>query len=410
MANALFIHNGSPGRFDFIARALVERGWNCKLINGPAGRDIEGVETWRWAQPPGIVEGARSPLKRIESDLVFGRAAAHTAKALLDSGFNPDVIIGHPGWGEMLFLRSVFPDARQIQLAEYFYHGVGADVGFDPEFSKPSSIDTTVSTEFKNLGMASSYVHADCLVAPTPFQASLFPVALRKQVRVVHEGIDTRVAQRRLASLSFASGVTIDGDAPLVTFINRHFEPMRGVHIFMRALPALLEAVPEARVIMIGADAREGYGPPPSNGTTWLPHFKAELGGRIDYSRVHTPGQVEYQRLLDVVSLSSAHVYFTYPFVLSWSLLDAMACEALIVASNTAPVRDVIRHGENGLMVDFFDVEGLSRTLIEACREPHRFQPLRKAARETVVTHYDRATINLPAWLALIDEMAARRP
>jgi glycosyltransferase involved in cell wall biosynthesis len=408
MANALFVHNGSPGRFGFIGEALVARGWTCKLINGPKGSDIAGVETVCWAPPPGAAEAPRGPLKRIETDIIYGRCAAQAAQALRDTGFYPDVIIGHPGWGEMLFLRTIFPDARQIQLAEFFYHAEGADVGFDPEFSTPNSLDRIVSTESKNFGMASSYAHADVLVAPTPFQASLLPAALRKQTRILHEGIDTRTAHRRPATLSFASGVVLDGSAPLVTFINRNFEPMRGVHIFMRALPALMEAAPDARVIMIGADAREGYGPLPPNGETWLRRLKAELGARIDYNRVHMPGQVGYETLLDVLSLSSAHVYFTYPFVLSWSLLDAMACEALIVASDTAPVRDVIRHGQNGLMVDFFDVEGLSRTLIEACQEPARFQPLRKAARETVVSTYDRASINLPAWLALIDEMVAR--
>jgi glycosyltransferase involved in cell wall biosynthesis len=408
MPNALFFHNGSPGRFDFIARALVERGWVSKLINGPKGRDIEGVETSRWTPPAGTPEGARSPLQRIESEIVYGCCAAEAAQALRDSGFTPDVIIGHPGWGEMLFLRDIFPDVRQIQIAEYFYHARGADVGFDPEFSSPMTVQKVAATESKNFTMAASYAHADCLVAPTPFQASLLPLALRPRARILHEGIDTAVAKRRPASLSFASGVTIDGSAPLITFINRHFEPMRGVHIFMRALPAVLEEVPDARVIMIGSDAPEGYGPPPPKGETWLKRFKTELGSRIDYSRVHTPGQVGYETLLDVLSLSSAHVYWTYPFVLSWSLLDAMSCEALVVASDTAPVRDVVRHGENGLMVDFFDVGGLSRSLIEACREPQRFQPLRKAARDTVVSQYDRASINLPAWLALIDEMAGR--
>lgn len=407
MASALFVHNGSPGRFEFVGQALVARGWTCKLINGPKGRDIAGVETVRWAPPLGTAEAPRSPLKRIETDITYGRSAAQAAQSLRDSGFYPDVIIGHPGWGEMLFLRTIFPKARQIQLAEFFYHAEGADVGFDPEFSTPVTLDRIVATESKNFGMTSSYVHADVLVAPTPFQASLLPTALHDRTRILHEGIDTNFAKRRPAKLSFASGVVIDGSAPLITFVNRHFEPMRGVHIFMRALPAVLEAVPQARVVMIGADAREGYGPLPPLNETWLRRFKAELGARIDYSRVHLPGQVGYDTLIDILSLSSAHVYFTYPFVLSWSLLDAMACEALIVASDTAPVRDVIRHNENGLMVDFFDVDGLSRALIEACREPAQFQPLRKAARETVVSGYDRAAINLPAWLALIDEVAA---
>lgn len=407
MPAALFIHNGSPGRFAFIGQALAEHGWACKLINGPGGRDIPGVEAIRWETPPGATPEGRGPRARINRDLAWGAAAARTARELREAGFRPDVIIGHPGWGEMLFLHHIFPQARQIQLAEFFYHADTADVGFDPEFSPPpATLNSALATEAKNFGLAASYVHAHRLVAPTPYQASLLPPALQRQVHVIHEGVDTEIARPRSASLRFSGGLTLKGDEPLITFVNRTFEPLRGVHVFMRALPALMKAVPEARVIMIGADSGECYGPTPPAGTTWLQHFRSELGGQLDYSRIHFPGQVSYPQLLDVLSLSTAHVYFTYPFVLSWSLLDAMACEALIVGSDTAPVRDVIRHDENGRLVSFFDVEALSRTLIEACQRPEAFARLRRAARETVVQRYDRAKVCLPAWLALIGEVA----
>jgi glycosyltransferase involved in cell wall biosynthesis len=406
---ALFIHNGSPGRFEFIGRALTDRGWTCKLINGPSGRDIPGVETLRWSSPESLKTNSRTPHTRVQRDIAMGEAAADAAMSLHASGFLPDVIIGHPGWGEMLFMHRIFPQARQIQIAEFYYHPDGADVGFDPEFSPPpSSLTQRLQTEAKNLGLAASYVHADCLVAPTPFQASLLPEALRRNVRIIHEGVDTTVACKRPAALSFASGVTLRGDTPLVTFVNRTFEPLRGVHTFMRALPEFLDAAPEARVIMVGADARGGYGPAPPAGTTWLRHFRQELGDRIDYGRIHLPGQISYQRLLDVFRLSTAHVYFTYPFVLSWSLLDAMACEAVIVGSDTAPVRDVVRHGHNGLLVDFFDAPALSRTLIDICRAPASFRVLGQAARETVLSTYDRARACLPAWLNMVEDVARR--
>jgi len=342
-------------------------------------------------------------------DLAWGGAAAQTALKLCEAGFSPEVIIGHPGWGEMLFLHYIFPRARQIQLAEFFYHADTADVGFDPEFSPPPvTLNIALTTEAKNLGLAASYVHADCLVAPTPYQASLLPPALQRQVRVIHEGVDTDIARRRAATITFSGGLSLKGDEPVITFVNRNFEPLRGVHVFMRALPALMKAVPEAHVIMIGADSRECYGPVAPAGTTWLRYFQNELGNQIDQSRIHFPGQVSYPQLLDVLSLSTAHVYLTYPFVLSWSLLDAMACEALIIASDTAPVRDVIRHEDNGILVDFFDVDALSRRMIEACRQPETFVHLRRAARECVVKAYDRRTVCLPEWLALIDATITR--
>jgi glycosyltransferase involved in cell wall biosynthesis len=407
MPSALFIHNGSPGRFAFIGQALVERGWTARLINGPDGRDIPGVETCRWKPPAGAPQRGRGPKARIARDLAWGGAAAQAALQLRDAGFSPDIIIGHPGWGEMLFLHHIFPRARQIQIAEFFYQADTADVGFDPEFSPPpANLESALATEAKNIGLAASYVHADCLVAPTPYQASLLPPALRKQVRVIHEGVDTAVARRRDATLTFSGGLTLKGEEPVITFVNRNFEPLRGVHVFMRALPELMKAAPEARIIMIGADSRECYGPLAPEETTWLRYFQKELGDQVDHSRIHLPGQVSYPQLLDVLSLSTAHVYLTYPFVLSWSLLDAMACEALIIASDTAPVRDVIVHEENGLLVDFFDVGSLSRRLIEACRTPEAYVHLRRAARDSVVKRYDRRSVCLPQWLALIESLA----
>jgi glycosyltransferase involved in cell wall biosynthesis len=409
MREALFIHNGSPGRFEFIGRALVERGWSCKLINGETGRDIPGVETLRWAFKSPQAENGRGPRARFQRDLSFGYATAQAALSLRDRGFNPQVIIGHPGWGEMLFLHHIFPSARQIQIAEFFYCASGGDVGFDPEFSPPPvSLDDALSIEAKNFGLATSYARAACLVAPTSFQASLLPKPFLQLTRVLHEGVETQMARTRPAKISVTNGLTLDGAIPVITFVNRHFEPLRGVHVFMRALPAVQRALPEAHVVMVGADRDECYGPKAPAGTTWLQVLKKELGSSLDYNRIHFPGHIGYDQLIDLFSVSWAHVYWTYPFVLSWSLLDAMACSALIVGSDTPPVRDLLRHRENGLLLDFFDVEGLGRTLVGACREPERFSDLRRAARETVVSGYDRKSICLPRWLALVEEMAAR--
>ena len=172
----------------------------------------------------------------------------------------------------------------------------------------------------------------------------------------------------------------------------------------MRALPRLLEQVPGVNVLMIGSDKPRGYGRRPASGT-WKEVILKELDGRLDMGRVHFTGPVSYERLVAALSISAAHVYWTYPFVLSWSLLDAMACECLVVGSDTAPVRDVIKPGVNGLLVDFFDPNGLADAVTTACREPQRFTALRRAARQTVLSQYDRTSVCEPAWLNLIDEV-----
>ena len=195
---------------------------------------------------------------------------------------------------------------------------------------------------------------------------------------------------------------TLDASRPVITFVNRHLEPLRGFHVFMRALPAVLDAVPEAQVLVIGDD-KKGYGREPPDGTTWKAHILDELRGRLDFSRVHFLGRIPRAELIAALSISRAHVYYTYPFVLSWSLLDAMACECLVIGSDTRPLHDVIENGHNGILLDFFDVAALSETLIECCREPNRFEALRRAARSTILDSYDRQRHSIPAWQKLLE-------
>lgn len=404
MAKVLFVHNGSSGRFAFLAAALMARGHQCALINSPDGSDIAGVPTKKWTPIKLNSTNIFQPAQRAERDFSRGKAAAETARAWEAEGFTPDLIIGHPGWGEMIFLREVFPDAKQIQIAEYFYISRGGDIDFDPEFGLPQ-FDDRVRVHALNAGLALSYAEADWIVAPTPFQGSVIPRGLRHHVRVIHEGVDTALARPMPdAQIKFQNGATVKAGDPVVTFINRRFEPMRGFHVFMRMLPAFLKMHPTAHVILVGMDDRDIYGLRPKDGRTWKQILLAEVGPHLDNSRVHFVGTLNYVNLIRLLSLSAAHVYYTYPFVLSWSLLDAMATECLIVGSDTAPVRDVIVHGENGLLVDFFDTDALARTLTDACNDPARFVPLRKAARATAIKDYDRATVCEPDWLKLVDE------
>jgi glycosyltransferase involved in cell wall biosynthesis len=342
---------------------------------------------------------------RAETDLMRGRAAADCALQLKKSGFKPDLIIGHPAWGETVFMREIFPDARQILIGEFYYRSRGGDVGFDPEFERPS-IDDDFQVHAKNAAMALAYAEADRIVCPTPFQASVFPKTFRDRIEIIHEGIDTdRIRHIPGAELRLNGGTVLDGSTPVITFINRVFEPMRGFHIMMRSLPALLDAVPDVHVLMIGSNKARGYGATAPNGGTWRSYLSRELGEKIDRSRVLFTGQVAHDVMLAALSISWAHVYYTYPFVLSWSLLEAMACECLVLGSDTAPVRDTIRDGQNGLLNGFFDVPALSQILIAACRSQRTFGVLRKRARETIVNRFDRDRICLPSWTSLIDSL-----
>jgi glycosyltransferase involved in cell wall biosynthesis len=405
MSDVLFVHNNFPAQFGFIANALKERGHHCAAIASESGRQLDGIDLLRWTTKRGTTPNLLPAAVRIEADLIRGGAAAEAALKLARSGFDPAVIIGHPGWGETIYLREIFPRARQVLYAEYYYRSQGGDVGFDPEFS-PSQVESPHTLCAKNAGMALAFAEAEAIIAPTSFQKSRLPLLFQSHTRIIHEGVDTDfVKPRKNPKMTIANGKVLDGSKPVVTLINRRFEPLRGFHIFMRSLPRLMKAIPEVEIVVIGTDAPGGYGTPAKGEQTWGHRLFSEVSGKVDGNRIHFVGRLPYEHMIEALSLSTAHVFYTYPFVLCWSLLEAMASECLIVASDTAPVRDAVTDRHDGILLDFFDVDALSDALIAACREPARFAPLRRAARHTIMSRFDRATICQPAWLDLVMPM-----
>ncbi|MDR6627995.1 glycosyltransferase [Caulobacter segnis] len=405
----LFIHQNFPGQFPHIADALVARGDKVVAIGSASAKPRPGVTLVQWRLPRGTTTGIFDPATRAEADLLRADAAARKAWELKAKGFVPDLIIGHPGWGETIHLSEVFPGVPQIAFGEFFYKSSGGDVGFDKEFEKNEPV-SDMRVHAKNLGMALAYSEADVIVCPTAFQASTLPKGLQHRIRVFHEGVDISNASRKPdATFKLPDGRVLDRSKPVITFINRNFERLRGFHIFMRALPAFLEACPEAEVLLIGRDGGKGYGAALPGGKTWKGVMLDEVGDRLDMGRVHFTGPVTHSDMIAAMSISWAHVYYTYPFVLSWSLVEAMACECLILGSDTAPVRDAITPGENGVLNDFFDVDALSDAMVRACREPEAFAALRPKARETALKMFDHKAVGVPAWMDLIDEVLATR-
>jgi len=403
---ALIIRNGTSGRFSPIAEALKARGWSGALINSEAGLPVDGWTNIRWNPAPIPRLSAPRPVVLYDHALRKGLGTAEAAERLKAQGFSPDIIIGHPAWGEMLLLDEVFRGVPQIHLGEYYYLSEGGDANFDPEFPS-ASLAQRASIRGQNAVLAQSYADASAIVAPTAFQASLFPADFRAKTRIIHEGIDTaRTTPRRADSITLPGGKQLSAARPYISFVNRRFEPMRGFHVFMRMLPRLQALAPELDIVLVGADEPEhAYGVRPTTAACWREAMLAEVGDRLDMARVHFVPPMPYQDLLVLLSNAAAHVYMTYPFVLSWSLLDAMACEALVVASDTAPVRDAITHGRDGLLVDFFDQEGWAETLAAVVRDPEPYRPLRAAARQRVITAFDRQTICMPAWMTLVDDV-----
>jgi glycosyltransferase involved in cell wall biosynthesis len=403
----LFIHQNFPAQFVHLAAALVAQGHEVTALC-IKGRELPGVRLRRYAVQAPAVLSAVAAVRDIETKVVRGLACAQAMQQLQDEGLMPDVVMAHPGWGEALFCKDVWPQARLVMLAEFFYAADGADFNFDPEFQKPSL------TERARLRMKNSvHLHAlqvaDSVYAPTEWQRQQLPAAYRAGVQVVFDGIDTAVAapdpQARVHLAR--DGLSLKPGDEVLTFVNRNLEPYRGFHVFMRALPQILRERPNAHCVIVGGDG-VSYGTQPAGGGTWRQKMLAELGAQLPMERVHFVGTLAYEDYLRVLQVSRCHVYLTYPFVLSWSCLEAMSAGCVVLASRTGPTAEAITHGHDGLLCDFFDVQALAQQAVAVLGRPEAHAHLGRQARQTVLARYDLQRVCLPALLALATRPAAR--
>ena len=406
-AGVLFVHNNFPAQFADLAATLVARGVPCAAIGGAAAPGLPGVKLGRYGLSRGSTSGIFPLAVRAEADLLRGASALRMAQQMKQTGFDPAVIVGHPGWGETVFLREAWPQAKFVAYAEFFYRGRGLDVDFDESFRKTAE-DAVLRAEAKNAVMAFALTQADAIVAPTEFQAGILPDVFRPLVRVIHEGVDTdAIRPGPPEPFELAEGQMIWPGATVITYVNNNMEPLRGLHIFARALPRLMAEVPEAQVLMFGQDNPRPYGGQAEAGRTWREVVFEGL--EIDPARLHVMGRTSHATMLAGLRLSTAHVYYTYPFVLSWSLVEAMASGCYVIASDTPPLHDAIEDGVNGRLLPFFDVDALSQAMIDACRDPEASAPLRAAARETAVAKFSSRD-GREAWLTLLRDLGVEIP
>jgi glycosyltransferase involved in cell wall biosynthesis len=408
--NILFVHQNYPGQYKHLLKWLAGRGGHRIVFLTQRGQvpDARDHRIIRYEPAHKAAEDAYALSRDYESCTAAGLKVANLCRRLDRDGFRPDIVIGHAGWGETLFLKEVWPDAPVLAYFEYFYSAVGGAVGFDPEYpisdQMPFIMAARNATQWVALGSC------DAGQTATRWQFNRYPQPFQDKIAVVHEGIDTEALKPDPAAELGLGRL----DRPLtradevVTYIARNLEPTRGFHIFMRALPDILARRPEARILIIGGD-EVSYGRKSTHPGGFRGELMAEVGDRADWSRVHFLGRVPYEGFRRVVQVSRCHVYLSVPFVLSWSLLEAMAMGATIVASDTAAIREVLRDGVNGRLVDFLKPAQLADAVCEALSAPADFAALGKAARATVVRDYDLARVCLPAQARLINTLLPKR-
>jgi len=402
----LLIHQNFPGQFLHLAPALAARGHQVLALTIEGNERPSPVPRVLYRKPEKPEGGsalARTYGEMAERGLRAARAAAAMTR---DKGYVPDVILGHSGWGETLFLKDVWPEARLIVYSEFLYRAGGLDAGFDPEFQR-RDLAARLPVTARAAHLLQALVQADAALAPTRWQADTVPAPLRAKIAVIHDGIDTdRVRPDPAARFTLPSGRMLAPGDEVLSFVNRNLEPYRGYHVFMRALPAVLAARPDAQVVIVGGDG-VSYGGRPADGRSWKQVLLDELGDRLDLSRVHFTGKLAYADYLALLQVTRAHAYLTYPFVLSWSLMEAMAAGARIVASRTPPVQEMIRDGETGRLVEFFDVAGWSAALIDVLADPARADAMAAAARAKIVADYDLRRVCLPRVIDFVEGRAA---
>jgi glycosyltransferase involved in cell wall biosynthesis len=396
--NYLFIHQNFPGQYVHIVRHLAEAGHRVLFITQQRAGEIRGVRKITYA-PVRAHPATHAYVAEFNVGVANGLSVARCCQALKREGFTPDLVVGHNGWGEILYVKDVWPKTSLLGYFEFFYRSVGSDLDFDPEF--PTAPEDPMRIRTRNAINLLGLDAADWGQTPTEWQRTQYPQRYWNRISIVHEGIDTDlVCPERTARVLLEGGLSFSCSDEVITYSARNLEPYRGFHIFMRALPEVLRRRPDAHVLIVGGNG-VSYGRSPSGTRTWREKLLGELDGQVDLRRVHFLGKLAYRQYIAILQVSTLHVYLTYPFVLSWSLLEAMSAGCVVIGSRTPPVEEVIVDGDNGRLVDFFDIAGLSDTIARTCAERMHNERLRQSARATVLAHYDLKRVCLPRHLTL---------
>jgi glycosyltransferase involved in cell wall biosynthesis len=404
----LFVHQNFPGQFVHIVRHLVASGrHDVVFICEPNSNSIPGVRRVSYQGPerPGLPTHADA--RDFAAAMARAEAVSRAAQQVRQLGFTPDIIIGHHGWGELLNLQDVWPGVPLLGYHEFYYALDGLDVGFDPEF--PVGVDSFANIRAKNAVNLLALTNPGVGQTPTQFQLDTYPAWARPSIHLLREGVDLDICRPshtrpRLAKIG---GVEIAADDRLVTYVARDLEPYRGFHIMMRAIPGILRARPDVRVVMVGADG-VSYGARLSQGT-WREHLMRELRGQFDPARIHFPGKLDHSSYVRLLQRSDAHVYLTYPFVASWSLREAMACGCALVCSDTAPVREFVTHGETGMLTPFLDPGALADRVVETLEGGPEVTAMRRRAHEWAQAHLSMQDY-LHRYEALIARLTGQPP
>ncbi len=416
----LFIHQNFPAQFKHLAKFMSEdkkydvhslslSNLKPSLDNSPILKGMDKISHHKYQIKTSSSENIHSLAMEFETKMIRAEAAAKKCFELKNNGLEPDLIISHPGWGELYFIKDIWPDTKLLSYFEFYYSSKGADVGFDTNEPYTPKLDNNLFFRLRarNAPGMMSYLDSDSLISPTNYQKSTAPNILHRKINVIHDGIETDIIKPQKNSyLKFThmgKEIKLSNKDKIITFVSRNLELYRGYHIFMRSLPLIQKKHPDAYILIVGGDG-VSYGASANNGKSYKDIYYDEVkGDLINHENIIFLGNLEYKLFLTTINISDVHIYLTYPFVLSWSMLEAMSLEKLVIGSKTKPVEELIKDKQNGLLFNFFDYKKLAELTSDVLSNPDKYEKIRKNARKTIIDKYDLKTKILPKQLDLIE-------
>lgn len=397
----LFLHPNFPAQFRHVAAALAKDKRN-QVVFGTTRREgsLLGINKVIYKPTREARPETHHYVRPLENAVLQGQAVYRMAEQLKAKGFIPDVVYGHSGWGPTLLMKDTFPKAKLLCYFEWFYNAHGSDADFDP--NQPLTTDDEARIRLKNAPILMDLYSCDRGLSPTYWQHQQFPLEYHNKITVLHDGIDTEFFCPQPGAKLVLPRINLDLShaKEIVTYVARGMEPYRGFPQFIEAIALLQERRPQCHVVIVGED-RVAYGKQLQDGKTYKEVMLEKYA--LDLNRVHFTGWLPYHEYLQVLQASSAHIYLTCPFVLSWSMLEVLSAGCLLIASRTAPVTEVIQDGVNGLLVDFFSPEEICDRIVEALQNPEQMATIRAKARQTILERYDLSLL-LPQHLQWIQQ------
>ena len=415
--HVLYVHQNFPAQFGHIARHLIQKmNWRCSFVSETPAGVVDGIEKIQYKLGGGATKQNHFCTRTFENTVwhchgVYDALAKHPE-------LKPDLIVGHSGFGSTLFLRELYPDTPVINFFEYYYrsHDADSDMDFRKDLAWGVPEIKYLRSRCRNAMILLDLQNCQIGYTPTKFQKSRFPTEYGQKIRTIFDGVDRSIYHGYDGTLRppvndrgvrTIAGIEVPADTRVVTYVSRGFESMRGFDIFMKAAKIICDREPNVIFLVIGTD-RIAYGGDESY--TAGKSFKEWVLGqdKYDLDRIKFIGRLPMDELGRTLAASDLHIYLTVPFVLSWSMMDAMSCGAVVLASDTSPVKEMIRDGENGLLADFFNPEAFADKACEVLRDPDAFRHVGQAAERMITEQYSLDAV-LPQMLQLYEDAANTR-